>query len=379
MITTKVLSVIGTRPEAIKMAPVIQALRARPDKVESYVCMTGQHREIANQAKELFGIAADFDLNVMRPGQSLIGTAAAILARFESVLHDLRPDWVLVQGDTTTVAMTAIAAHYMGSKVGHVEAGLRTFDKTQPFPEESNRRVTAVVADKHFAPTDIAVKNLLKENIAPAIVYHTGNTIIDAVRMVREYPFSFAGGQLEWIERLSPEVHLVLITAHRRENFGEGIRNICGAIKDIAVKQNGTVQFIYPVHPNPNIYDVVYKSLDGVDHVHLTPPLDYLTLFNVLLRADIVLTDSGGIQEEACALGKRVIILRDVTERPEVVHSGMGVLAGSDPARIINQFTAASGLGKPGEVCVNPYGDGYAAERIVAAILDEPIIPLKEM
>jgi UDP-N-acetylglucosamine 2-epimerase (non-hydrolysing) len=374
----KVLSVIGTRPEAIKMAPVIHALRARSDCLESYVCMTGQHREIADQARDLFHITADFDLDVMRTGQGLIGTAAAIMSGFESVLNNLKPDWVLVQGDTTTVAMAAVAAHYAGSKVGHVEAGLRTFDKTQPFPEESNRRITAVVTDKHFAPTSLAVENLRKENIASDTIYHTGNTIIDALRMVREYPFSFAGSSLEWIERLPSGTRLVLVTAHRRENFGEGIRNICGAIKELAVKHRGAVQFVYPVHPNPNIHDVAYATLDGVDHVHLTPPLDYLTLFNVLRRADVVLTDSGGIQEEACALGKRIIILRDVTERPEVVHSGIGVLAGSSPSLIIDLFNATGVPMGPRED-VNPYGDGHAAERIVAAILDEPIVSPKEM
>jgi UDP-N-acetylglucosamine 2-epimerase (non-hydrolysing) len=372
----KVLSVIGTRPEAIKMAPVIHALRMRSDCLRSYVCMTGQHREIADQVRELFHIAVDFDLNVMQPGQSLIGTAATILSRFESVLCEVRPDWVLVQGDTTTVAMAAIAAHYSGSKVGHVEAGLRTFDKTQPFPEESNRRITAVVADKHFVPSKFAQENLLRENIALDSIYHTGNTIVDALQMVREYPFSFDGSSLDWIEHLPLGRRLALVTVHRRENFGDGICSICKAIKELAYKYRGTpVEFIYPVHPNPQIRKTVYEILDEVEHVHLMPPLDYLSLFNVLCRVDVVLTDSGGIQEEACALGKRIIILREVTERPEVVSSGMGVLVGSDPALIINQYLMISSSTKLETSSINPYGDGHAAERIVAAILDEPVTP----
>ena len=367
--TIKVLSIFGTRPEAVKMAPVVRELAQTPG-IEAKVCVTAQHREMLDQVLDLFEITPDMDLNLMQPGQSLAGLTARVFTHLEPVLADLQPDWVLVQGDTTTVMSAAMLAYYHQIKVGHVEAGLRTHDKFQPFPEEINRRVAGVVADLHFAPTEWSRQNLLRENTPDQQIVVTGNPAIDALQWVTQQPFDFSSINL-------PESvdhgRLVLVTAHRRENFGQPLEDICLAIKTLAQHYAGEVHFVYPVHLNPNVQDPAHRILGEESHVTLLPPLDYLPLVNVMKRASIVLTDSGGIQEEAPGLGVPTLVLRNTTERPEGVEAGTLKLVGTDPEVVIREarrllddpqaHAAMSGA-------KNPYGDGHAAERIVKAILD---------
>jgi UDP-N-acetylglucosamine 2-epimerase (non-hydrolysing) len=367
----KVLSVFGTRPEAIKMAPVIKELEKRADRVVSRVCVTAQHRQMLDQVLALFGIAPDYDLNVMQESQSPTQVAATVLAKLEPVLQAERPDWVLVQGDTTTVASAALAAFYSGAKVGHVEAGLRTFDKTQPFPEEINRRVAGVIADLHFAPTRRARENLLREGVPDSIIRVTGNPVIDALRRVADLPYDAATGPLKdtpWEKRL------ILVTAHRRENFGQPLEQVCLALRDIAELYRDDVHIIYPVHLNPNVQEPARRILRNVPGVTLTDPLDYLPLVYLMKRATLVLTDSGGIQEEAPGLGKPVLVLREVTERPEAVEAGTVRVVGTDRARIVEWtrrlLDDAAEYSRMARA-VNPYGDGQAAGRIVESILDK--------
>lgn len=351
------------------MAPVIQALASHPDRIESRVCVTAQHRDMLDQVLQLFGIVPDFDLNVMAENQSPTQVAARVFAQLEPVLHDVRPGWVLVQGDTTTVMAASLAAFYGRCRVGHVEAGLRTHDKHQPFPEEVNRRVAGVVADLHFAPTAGSRDNLLREGIAPETILVTGNPVIDALRQVASMPFDVARSPLAV---LPLDRRLVLVTAHRRENFGAGFEQICDAIRELAETYRDDVHFVYPVHPNPNVRVPVYRKLTGVPGVTLIEPLDYLPLVQLLKRATLVLTDSGGIQEEAPGLAKPVLVLRDVTERPEAVQAGTVQLVGTDRARIVRAARAL--LDNPAAYdamarAVNPYGDGHAASRIAGALL----------
>lgn len=373
----KVLSVFGTRPEAIKMAPVVRALNAHPDKIKSRVCVTAQHREMLDQILTLFGIEPDFDLNVMRPNQSLDELTARILTGLTPILRAEQPDWLLVQGDTTTVMAASLAAFYQGIKVGHVEAGLRTGDKQQPFPEEINRRIAGVVADMHFAPTEWARNNLLRENVPPEQIITTGNTVIDALRWVANLPptaetksllgrLGIAGDQN------SPERRLILVTAHRRENFGRPLENICQALKEIAARYDGIVQIVYPVHLNPNVQKPVHRLLGDVPNITLLPPLDYLPLVHVMKHAHLVLTDSGGIQEEAPSFGKPVLVLRKKTERPEGVQAGTVKLVGTNRATLLDETIAL--LDNPAAYrrmaqAANPYGNGRAAGRIVSALL----------
>lgn len=365
----KVLSIFGTRPEAVKMAPVVRELTQTPE-IESQVCVTAQHRQMLDQVLDLFRIQPDIDLNLMQPGQTLAELTARVFTNLDPVLADLQPDWVLVQGDTTTVSSAALLAYYHQIKVGHVEAGLRTGDKYQPFPEEINRRVAGVVADLHFAPTEWSQQNLLREDVPEERIVVTGNPAIDALQWVVQQPFDFSSLDLGgW----RPGSRLVLVTAHRRENFGQPLANICQALRTLAQHYKDTVHFVYPVHLNPNVQEPVHRLLGGISNINLLPPLDYLPMVNVMKQADIVLTDSGGLQEEASGLGVPTLVLRNTTERPEGVMAGTLKLVGTDPDVIIQEarlllddpsaHAAMSGA-------VNPYGDGMAAGRIVRAILD---------
>lgn len=365
----KVLSVVGTRPEAIKMAPVIQALEARPDQFEARTCATGQHREMLDQVLNLFGIEPQVDLDVMQPGQSPSQVAARVLLGLEPVLQAWRPDWVLVQGDTTTVMAAALCAHHNRVRVGHVEAGLRSYDRANPFPEEMNRVVADHVSDLHFAPTPQARDNLLREGIPARRVYVTGNTVIDALLAVAGRPWQPAPD--DPLSRLDPARRLILVTAHRRENFGQPLAGICAALQSLAARSD--VQVVYPVHMNPNVSGPVHGALAGLPGVLLLPPVDYQRLVYLMKQSTLVLTDSGGIQEEAPSLGLPVLVLREVTERPEGVAAGTARVVGTDPDRIVAEATRL--LDDPAAYrsmaqAVNPYGDGQAAQRIAQALID---------
>ncbi len=369
----RVLSVFGTRPEAVKMAPVIQALE-RESEVESRVCVTAQHRQMLDQVLDLFQIKPDYDLNLMRPNQSLAGLTAEVMENLDPVLADEHPDWVLVQGDTTTVMTAALAAFYRGIRVGHVEAGLRTGDKRQPFPEEINRRIAGTIADLHFAPTDLARQNLLHEGIDDRIIRVTGNTEIDAQLKVLEMPVPEQVHR--WLEEWQIREggnRLALVTAHRRENFGKPIEDICSALKRLVEDYAGNLHLVYPVHFNPNIQEPVHSILGNVPNIHLLDPLDYLPMVHMLKAATIVLTDSGGIQEEAPGLGKPTLVLREKTERPEGVAAGVLKLVGTDPERILAEahrlLDDKTEYNKMAHAA-NPFGDGHAAERIVKALLE---------
>lgn len=367
----RVLSIFGTRPEAVKMAPVIQALTANPEIV-SIVCVTAQHREMLDQVLDLFQIQPDYDLNLMRPDQTLSSLTADILRHIDPVLEQVSPDWVLVQGDTTTVMSAALAAFYRGIKVGHVEAGLRTGDKRQPFPEEINRQIAGILADLHFAPTDLSRLNLLHEGIDDRRIQVTGNTAIDALMQTsaREAPPEVQ----QWLDEWGITIgnRLILVTAHRRENFGEPIKSICYALKELADQYAGKVQIVYPVHLNPHIQRPVHNILDQVSNIHLTSPLEYLPMVHLLKNATLVLTDSGGIQEEATGLGKPTLVLREKTERPEGVTAGVLKLVGTDTKRIVaesRQLLDDPQAHAKMAHAANPFGDGKAARRIVDALL----------
>jgi UDP-N-acetylglucosamine 2-epimerase (non-hydrolysing) len=369
MTMLKVLSVFGTRPEAVKMAPVVRTLAQYPQTIISRVCVTGQHRQMLDQVLNLFQIQPDYDLNVMAESQSPTQVAATVLRKLEPVLAQEQPDWVLVQGDTTTVMAAAIAAHYARARVGHVEAGLRTHDKSQPFPEETNRRLAGVVADLHFAPTEGARCNLLAEGVDPATVLVTGNPVIDALQYVSALPYAWEAGPLAMIPR---DRRLVLVTAHRRESFGRPLEEICAALAELAMRYRDEVHLIYPVHLNPNVQEPVYRLLRDIPNLSLLPPLDYLDLVHLMKQAELVLTDSGGIQEEAPGLGKPVLVLRAVTERPEAVAAGTVRLVGTNRCAIVE--AASCLLDDPGAYAkmaraINPYGDGQAAPRIAQALL----------
>jgi len=358
------------------MAPVVQRLAGTPG-VDSRVCVTAQHRQMLDQVLNLFGIQPDYDLNLMRDDQSLAEMSAAIFTHLDPIFADFEPDWVLVQGDTTTVAITSLLAYYRRIKVGHVEAGLRTHDKWQPFPEEINRRVAGVVADLHFAPTEQAQLNLQIEDIPDEAITVTGNPVIDALQFVAGQP---APQEIEVLfEKLGiasqarDDKHLILVTAHRRENFGQPLKNICLALKALA--ERGDVEIVYPVHLNPNVQKPVRRILGKTPHITLLPPLEYLPLVHLQKHARIILTDSGGIQEEAPAFGVPVLVLREVTERPEGVAAGTLKLVGTETVSILRQATRL--LDNPSAHAemaraVNPFGDGHAAERIVDAILAYP-------
>ncbi len=358
----KILNVVGTRPEAIKMAPVILALKNEP-WAEVRVLATAQHRHMLDQVMNFFDIEPDIDLNIMRPNQALTTLTARLLLDLDDVLQTEKPDAVLVQGDTTTVMTVALACFYHRIPIGHVEAGLRTWDMDNPFPEEANRVLTGKLARWHFAPTEGARHNLLKEGVVDSEIVVTGNTVIDALLMT-------ASKDIDHGIDLDPAHRLILVTAHRRENFGGPFRNICRALKTLA-QNNPEVQFFYPVHPNPNVRDVAYELLGSQPNFILGEPMDYAPFIAAMRRAHIILTDSGGVQEEAPALGKPVLVLRDETERPEAVDQGVVKLVGSHFDRIIEETqrlldddtsyrTMARGT--------SPYGDGFASERIVKTL-----------
>ena len=371
--TIRVLSIIGTRPEAVKMAPVVKVLNASPD-VESIVCVTAQHREMLDQVLSLFQITPDFDLDLMKPNQTLDSITASIFTHAGSLIDKIKPDWILAQGDTTTVMVTALLAYYHRICFGHVEAGLRTEDKWQPFPEEINRRIAGVIADLHFAPTECAKQNLLQENTAENKIFVTGNTVIDALQWVVRQPYPKSGLQKLGLpeDALNDRKRLVLMTAHRRENFGKPLENICAAIQDLASIYKDDVHFVYPVHLNPKVQEPVYRLLKDISNITLLPPLDYLPLVHILKHSTLVLTDSGGLQEEAPGLGVPVLVLRDVTERPEGVDAGTVRLVGVDREKIVS--TARLLLDNDKEYqcmakAINPYGDGQASARILKALL----------
>jgi len=375
----RILAVFGTRPEAIKLAPVIAELRLHAD-IEARVCVTAQHREMLDQVLGLFGIAPDYDLNLMEQNQTPSQVASAVLRELEPILQQERPDWVLVQGDTTTVAAAALAAFYARAQVGHVEAGLRSHDKWRPFPEEINRRVAGVIADLHFAPTERARQNLLREGLPEAQVIVTGNTVIDALRSVEAQSWDLESLGARASELMDPGRRLILVTAHRRENFGAPIEDICRALADLAAHYGDAVRILYPVHRNPNIREPVHRLLGGLANVILTAPLEYLPLVQVMKRSYLVLTDSGGIQEEAPALGVPVLVLREVTERPEAVECGNVLLVGSDRERIVTEARRLLDDRREHERmarAVNPYGDGHAAARIVSALRGRPVAPFQ--
>ncbi len=367
------------------MAPVVQRLAQTPG-MDSRVCVTAQHRQMLDQVLNLFDIQPDYDLDLMRDDQSLAELSASIFTHLDPVFAEFEPDWVLVQGDTTTVAITSLLAYYRRIKVGHVEAGLRTHDKWQPFPEEINRRVAGVVADLHFAPTGQARDNLLREGVPAKVIAVTGNPVIDALQFVAQQPAPHEIEELlenlgiatlpepalsidEGVARNDTGKSLILVTAHRRENFGQPLENICLALKELA--RRGDVEIVYPVHLNPNVQEPVKRILGEVPHVNLLPPLDYLPLVHLQKRSKVILTDSGGIQEEAPAFGVPVLVLREVTERPEGVAAGTLKLVGTEAGNIVREAqrllddpSAHAEMAK----AVNPFGDGHAAERIIEAI-----------
>jgi len=373
MTKLKLLTIIGTRPEAIKMCPVIQVAQNHPE-VDPQLCVTAQHRQMLDQVLNVFNVSPDFDLNLMQPNQSLAQITASILQNLDPIFLKVKPDWILVQGDTTTVMASALLAFYHRIKIGHVEAGLRTGDKWQPFPEEINRKIAGVVADLHLAPTEDARQNLLNEGVEDWRIKVTGNPAIDALRIITSYPAPpdvqvlFDQNQIGENQK-----KLILVTAHRRENFGQPIIDICTALKTLAERCKNTVHIIYPVHLNPNIQEPVYRLLGGIENITLLPPLDYLPMAHLLKQAVLVLTDSGGIQEEAAGLHKPALVMREVTERPEGVKAGVLRLVGTDPERIVSNAVELLENHIVYEQMANsknPFGDGYAAEKIIDALVN---------
>jgi len=358
----RVLVVVGTRPEAIKMAPVVEALRATEPTLETAVCLTGQHTALVDQVLEAFDLAPDYDLGIMREDQTLYDVVHAALDGLRDTVRDFRPDVLLVQGDTATVFVGALVAYFERVKVGHVEAGLRSHDKWAPFPEEVFRRLCDVLADWYFAPTATARDALLAEGVPAGRIHVTGNTVVDALRSASGRGRSVRDRALADV--LAADRRLVLLTAHRRESFGEPLRRAFGAVRALADRVPD-IQVVYPVHPNPNVRGPATEILGGHPRVHLTDPLDYLDLVTALERSVLVLTDSGGIQEEAPTFGTPVLVLREVTERPEGVAAGVAELVGTDPDRIVARGTAVLGrTGIDADPPPNPYGDGRAGERI---------------
>jgi UDP-N-acetylglucosamine 2-epimerase len=374
----KLLIVFGTRPEAIKMAPVVNRLRQCAG-VEVFVCVSAQHRQMLDQVLELFDIQPDFDLNLMVPNQTLAGLTARVLTGVNEVLESLQPDLVLVHGDTSTAFAASLACFYKKIALAHVEAGLRSGDIHSPWPEELNRRMVGQTASLHFAPTTLAKSNLLKEGMLPTAVWVTGNTVIDALLDIVKRISADSALQaklakaMPWLD--DPKHRLILVTGHRRENFGEGIEGVCRALRTLALYPD--VVIVYPVHPNPNVMEPVHRLLDGVANVHLVEPMEYLPFVFLMTKAYFIITDSGGIQEEAPSLGKPVLVMRDTTERPEAVALGTVRIVGSSEARILEE--ARRLLSDPAHYARmakahNPYGDGFAAERIVKVIEGQRVV-----
>jgi len=369
----KNLIVFGTRPEAIKMAPLVKEFLKYSNKFETKVCITAQHREMLDQVLDFFEITPDYDLDLMKPNQNLYTLTADIITNLKSILEEFKPDYVYVHGDTTTTMATSIAAFYSGAKVCHVEAGLRTFNKRSPFPEEINRSIAGRISDYHFSPTNTSKQNLLNENISERDILVTGNTVIDALQFSAEKvtSSSFKNEEIESLKEIvDNKKKLILVTGHRRENHGQGFINICSALKQIA-SNNPDVQIIYPVHLNPNVLKPVYELLDGIDNVQLIAPLSYPSFVWLMEKSYLIITDSGGVQEEAPSLGKPVLVMRDTTERPEAVEAGTVVLVGTNKNKIIEEaerlLTDTIAYENMSRLH-NPYGDGKACSRIASFI-----------
>ena len=363
----KVCVAFGTRPEAIKMAPIVRELKRHSAILETYILVTAQHRDLLDQVLRVFDLKADRDLNLMIPDQMLPDLTAKVIVTSAEALQSIHPDMVVLQGDTTTTFGVALAAFYLKIPVAHVEAGLRTYDRFNPYPEEMNRHLTSVIADLHFAPTETAKNNLLKEGIDPSRIRVTGNPVIDALLGTVRVDYDFSNTP---IERVNPMKRWLLVTAHRRENFGEPLRNICRALACIARLED--VEIVFPVHPNPNVQKAARELLNGIHNIHLIPPIPYDLFVQVMNRSTLCLTDSGGIQEEAPSLGKPVLVLRETTERPEAVEAGTVAVIGVDTdviiqetRRLLNDESAYLAMAKR----VNPYGDGKAALRIASIVL----------
>lgn len=364
----KVMTVFGTRPEAIKMAPLVKELEKR-EEIESIVCITAQHREMLDQVMDIFEISADYDLNIMQSGQTLSDITSRAMKGIESTIKEADPDIVLVHGDTTTTFAGALASFYCQTKVGHVEAGLRTYDKYSPFPEEMNRCLTTYLADLYFAPTENNVKNLLRENVGSEKIYITGNTVIDAIKTTVRDDYKFCDECLRTLDYQNKRI--ILVTAHRRENLGEPLKNICNAILE-TVEAFSDVEVVYPVHLNPLVKNTAEEILGNHPRIHLINPLDATELHNLMNKCYMVMTDSGGLQEEAPSLGKPVLVLRNETERPEAITAGTVKIAGVDKENIKNlAYTLLSDKNEYEKMshAVNPYGDGLASKRTVDAIL----------
>ena len=365
--------VFGTRPEAIKMAPVVAALRRRPQAAETLVCTTGQHREMLDQVTRAFGIVPDMDLGLMKPDQTLAGLTSAAMEAVDRAITTLRPEIVLVQGDTTTAMVAALAAFYRKVPVGHIEAGLRTRDRYRPFPEEINRRVVGCLATWNFAPTITAARALMAENVPQEAIHVTGNTVIDALLDITSRPEP----PDEKIPYPSPGLRLVLVTAHRRESFGKPFEDLCTALRDLAARVEG-IEIVYPVHLNPNVQAPVRRILGGAPRVRLIEPLGYVPFARLMKKAALILTDSGGIQEEAPALGVPVLVLREETERPEAVEAGVARLVGTEPARIVfeaERLLRDENARRTMAAGASPFGDGRAAERIAMVLLEGSTFP----
>ena len=384
MLMKKIMLVFGTRPEAIKMAPLVKEFLKYPDSIKTIVCVTGQHREMLDQVLNLFEIHPDYDLNIMKPGQDLYDVTSRVLLGMRDVLKEASPDVVLVHGDTTTSSAAALAAYYQQIPVGHVEAGLRTGNIYSPWPEEMNRLITGRIAAYNFSPTQLGRENLLKENVKDSTIYITGNTVIDALYWVVEKFKKDSGldSSLQKqlldagydVSRLTGGKKLVLITGHRRENFGDGFINMCTAIRDLALKYPD-VDFVYPMHLNPNVrkpINAVFGERNSISNMFFIEPLEYLSFVYLMEKSHIVLTDSGGIQEEAPGLGKPVLVMRDTTERPEALDAGTVKLVGTDYGRIyseVSQLIESEDCYNAMSKAVNPYGDGLACDRIVKVFL----------
>jgi UDP-N-acetylglucosamine 2-epimerase (non-hydrolysing) len=369
----KILLIFGTRPEAIKMAPLVKMFRQHMDSFDTKVCVTAQHRQMLDQVLSFFEIIPDYDLNLMRPGQNLFQLTADVIVGLKPILEEFMPDIVFVHGDTTTSSAAALAAFYAEVKVAHVEAGLRTYNKQAPFPEEMNRQITSRLTDYHFAPTETAKQNLLHEGIAESSVVITGNTVIDALLWTQEKLKCYHDDEIQQMKSIIDTTKkLILVTGHRRENFGEGFLHICKAIKQIA-EMNADTQIIYPVHLNPNVQKPVYELLSGSSNIRLISPLAYPAFVWLMNKSYLILTDSGGVQEEAPSLGKPVLVMRKTTERPEAVVAGTVKMVGTDVDKIISsvmELLKDEVVYKRMSEAHNPYGDGKACERIVKWIVD---------
>jgi UDP-N-acetylglucosamine 2-epimerase (non-hydrolysing) len=368
----KILLIFGTRPEAIKMAPLVKEFEKFPKKFDTKVCVTAQHREMLDQVLDFFEIKPNYDLDLMKPGQNLYVLTATIIEALKPILEGFSPDYVFVHGDTTTTMASSIAAFYSGAKVCHVEAGLRTFNKKSPFPEEINRSIAGCVCDYHFAPTSISKENLLRENIANKNILITGNTVIDALKISVQKVEKLEDEEINILKTsIDFSKKIILVTGHRRENHGEGFVNICTALKQIAI-ENPETEIIYPVHLNPNVQKPVFELLSKIENIRLIAPLSYPAFVWIMNKCYLVITDSGGVQEEAPSLGKPVLVMRDTTERPEALNAGTVILVGTDISKIVSETTELLKNKKSYNqmsALHNPYGDGTACEKIVNHLL----------